>query len=100
MLDMPAPSLHEAQRRLALCLLVPSRRMTGIARIASVACILALVAGCVSVHVQPILPFPPAPELTFTAQGPVCLSEPDANQLWQYFDKLKAYQDAIERLTK
>ena len=71
-----------------------------IARIACCAGMLALVAGCVSVKMQPILPFPPAPPLTFSAQGPVCLGEQDANSLLKYFDKLDAYQQAIERLTK
>ena len=55
-----------------------------------------LATGCVSIHQQPILPMPQVPELHFKAAGPVCLDEPEANLLWQYFDKLDAYQRAIE----
>ena len=54
--------------------------------------------GCVHVGVTPDLPFPQAPALTFTAAGPVCLAELDAQSLRVYFDELAAYRQAIHRL--
>ena len=58
-----------------------------------------LLTGCTFVRIVPHgLPIPEAPPMEFTASGPVCLSEQDANGLHKYLLKLEAFREAWGRL--
>ena len=56
--------------------------------------------GCVSVQVEPLLPFPDPPALQWTVCQPtkVCLSDADGDRLSKWLDKIRAYRAAIRRM--
>ena len=72
-------------------------------RAAGLLVVILILMSCVSVGVTPELPFPKAPELTFTLVPDgtnVCLGIEEANVLRVYFDSLNAYQQALQRFHK
>ena len=60
--------------------------------------VVVLLTGCQSAVSAPPLPFPDWPHLHWAHTGAWCLDEPDAQALDKFFDKLKAYKAASERL--
>lgn len=65
---------------------------------------LLLLFGCVHVVKEPGLPWPERPTVHFFRCGPedvwVCMTEPEANGLLRYIQKLNEFEAARERLLK
>jgi hypothetical protein len=59
-----------------------------------------LCGGCQSAGPLKALPFPEWPDLHWAKSGAWCLDQADAQDLDKFFDKLKAYKAATERLDR
>lgn len=62
--------------------------------------VLLLLTGCSTFRPEPRLEFPPWPHLVFSPglNGGACLTDPDAQELLRWADKLRAFEAARQRL--